>query len=63
MREELFKQMREWLVNHPNPYTHDSYEDAYWTVSDLADIVEMTTDDYIVNRCSKIFNRVKFHYY
>lgn len=62
-RTELLEKVIEWKTNHPNNYGRDIYEDVYWTMFDLQNILSQENiSDETVEVCENIFNRFKHKY-
>lgn len=62
MKEELLKNIGNWMCDHINPRDQHINEAAYWTMLDLLQMVENTEDEVILSKCRSIFNRFKFYY-
>jgi hypothetical protein len=60
--EELLKEVTTWMIDHPNRYSKDRYEDAYWTMLNLRDILDDNPNEKTIEACKAIFKRNRFIY-
>ena len=62
MKEQLLKDINKWLADHRNPYNGGIEESSYWTMLDLAFILQSSDDESVASICKNIFNRFRFYY-
>lgn len=63
--EELKTSVKDWMIEHPNPYNNHTEEKVYYNMRDILHLLENVTSetkDNIVQICNRMYNRFKYYY-